>query len=800
MDRLGWVLKGGLWNQQALLRRLAAITLFAVFAGLAGLANSQDANAQGALSLITAQSASGDDADAEAPQTTVEDKSLATDEAESLKSLDDYVNDVIRARNILRSTIEGLPHFHETALETLRNHGENKDLSWLPSTLIKTLISLAFGIAAMQLVARWGRQKFVYLYKPDVYHRADKLSYLFLRALLMSAGLIVFFGVSAVVFLAIGGGMRAANQTALVILSVTTLFFFLRIIFFNLLAPDSPNHRLVKLTDDEAYGLYRSLIAGTAISAFVFGLCMWMERLGLPPEPHKLALIFGAFLSALILSGIAIAYRSVIARLIRGDSEDGEAEVSMWRKVLAYSWHLIAVGYFFIAWAISAFRILLDVPDATGLVAAPLQVLILGMAAYGLLLLIIDRVLLPRLDTADVQDAIAEDIRRTEEAEGVDEEQDPQSVVAQARAEAADREAQRLPFRGLLDRGAAIVVIFGAVDLLTSLWGLPVAGSGSIIGSFVDILLVIFLGYMAYEAVKIVIDQQIAKEEPEEEEEEVEIGGAGQSRIATLLPIFRNFLLITIVVIGGMVVLSELGVNIAPIFAGAGVVGLAIGFGAQTLIRDIFSGAFYLIDDAFRKGEYIDIGSAKGTVEKISIRSMQLRHHRGALTTIPFGEIQVVENFSRDWAMMKLAFRVTYDTDVEKMRKIIKKYGQRLMEDEEYGPMFLQPLKSQGILSMEDSAMVARVKFMTKPGKQFILRKVVYAGLQDLFRENGIKFAHRQVTVHVASDQEGEGGDKPNSDALAKAAAAGAAASGMMEAEAEAAAAAGDGGNPEDMQ
>ena len=184
----------------------------------------------------------------------------------------------------------------------------------------------------------------------------------------------------------------------------------------------------------------------------------------------------------------------------------------------------------------------------------------------------------------------------------------------------------------------------------------------------------------------------------------------------------------------------------------------------------------------------------------IQQRGHRQRHHRGALTTIPFGEIQVVENFSRDWAMMKLAFRVTYDTDVEKMRKIIKKYGQRLMEDEEYGPMFLQPLKSQGILSMEDSAMVARVKFMTKPGKQFILRKVVYAGLQDLFRENGIKFAHRQVTVHVASDQEGEGGDKPNSDAMAKAAAAGAAASGMMEAEAEAAAAAGDGGNPEDMQ
>jgi small-conductance mechanosensitive channel len=295
-----------------------------------------------------------------------------------------------------------------------------------------------------------------------------------------------------------------------------------------------------------------------------------------------------------------------------------------------------------------------------------------------------------------------------------------------------------------------------------------------------------FLGYMAYEAVKILIDRQIAKESPAEKDEEAEIGGAGESRISTLLPIFRNFLLITIVVIAAMVVLAELGVNIAPLFAGAGVVGLAVGFGAQTLIRDIFSGAFYLIDDAFRKGEYIDIGSAKGTVEKISIRSMQLRHHRGALTTIPFGEIQQVENFSRDWAIMKLAFRVTYDTDVEKMRKIIKKFGQRLLEDEYYGPMFLAPLKSQGIMSMEDSAMIARVKFTAKPGKQFELRKVIYAGLRDLFEENGIRFAHRQVTVRVAGagDDEDDGANGKISPEAAKAAAGAAAMSGMLDEEA----------------
>ena len=228
--------------------------------------------------------------------------------------------------------------------------------------------------------------------------------------------------------------------------------------------------------------------------------------------------------------------------------------------------------------------------------------------------------------------------------------------------------------------------------------------------------------------------------------------GQGQSRLATLLPLFRNFLLITIVVISGMIILAEMGVDIAPLFAGAGVIGLAIGFGAQTLIRDVFSGAFFLMDDAFRKGEYIDLGDVKGTVEKISIRSFQLRHHNGPLATVPFGEIRHLKNFSRDWVMMKLKLRVTYDTDVEKVRKLVKKLGQELLEHPEIGGMFMQPLKSQGVYAMEDSAMIIRVKFMTKPGDQFMTRKFVYARIQELFEENGIKFAHRQVTVRIADE------------------------------------------------
>ena len=692
--------------------------------------------------------------------------------ANLLQTVDEFTEDAVEARDVLKSIVQKIPEIQDVMVETLRAQGGERGLNWMSSTLVDILIAVVLGLVASALVNRWGRRQFASWYQPDATTRADKIIYLYARAILMFVGVGLFFAVAAGVFLLVGTGIDASNKTALVVVGTMAVFLALRVVWLNVLAPDAESHRLLALSNQEATRLYRTLLVGSAISLAAVAFCLWMERLGLSPDIHKLALIAASALSMVILSGIAIVYRRVIGRLIRGKKG---AEAPIWRRVLASGWHFVAVAYFFLAWGISAVRILLDLPDAIGLVGAPLEVLLMAAVAYGLLILLIDRVLLPRLDTAAAQEKIAEDIKRAEAGEGGEE--DAASTLAQARAEAAEREARRSPFRDLFDRGATILVVFTSLDMLASKWGLPLAGSGSLIGSFVEVLLVMFLGYMAYEAMKIVIDREIAKEAPAEKDEEAEVGGTGESRISTLLPIFRNFLLITIVVIATMVILSQLGVNIAPLFAGAGVVGLAVGFGAQTLIRDIFSGAFYLIDDAFRKGEYIDIGSAKGVVEKISIRSMQLRHHRGALTTVPFGEIQKVENFSRDWAVMKLAFRVTYDTDVEKMRKIIKNFGKELLEDEYFGPMFLAPLKSQGIMSMEDSAMIARVKFTTKPGKQFELRKVVYAGLRDLFEKNGIRFAHRQVTVRVAGS---DGDEEVVTPGAREAAAAGAAAAGML--------------------
>jgi small-conductance mechanosensitive channel len=249
---------------------------------------------------------------------------------------------------------------------------------------------------------------------------------------------------------------------------------------------------------------------------------------------------------------------------------------------------------------------------------------------------------------------------------------------------------------------------------------------------------------------------------------EDEAPALGATRLGTLLPLLRNVLISAIFAIAGMIVLSSLGVDIAPLFAGAGGIGLAVGFGAQTLIRDIFSGGFFLFDDAFRKGEYIELGNIRGTVEKISLRSFQLRHHNGPLHTVPFGEIAQLTNYSRDWVIMKLPLRLTYDTDVDRVRKLVKKLGVELLKHPDVGSHFLQPLKSQGVVEMDDSAMIIRVKFMTKPGDQWQTRKVVYSAIQEMFQREGIRFANREVTVRI----EGKGASTADDDVLEQAASA----------------------------
>lgn len=245
--------------------------------------------------------------------------------------------------------------------------------------------------------------------------------------------------------------------------------------------------------------------------------------------------------------------------------------------------------------------------------------------------------------------------------------------------------------------------------------------------------------------IKAVIDRTIAlsKDQALSDSEE----GRRRARLRTLLPILRNLLFIVVIVMAVLMALAAMGVQIGPLIAGAGVVGVAVGFGAQTLVKDIISGVFYLLDDAFRVGEYIQSGNYKGTVESFSLRSVKLRHHRGPLYTVPFGSLGAIQNMSRDWVIDKMMVGITYDSDLDKAKKLIKQIGKDLAADPEFAPKIIEPLKMQGVEEFGEFAIQIRMKMMTKPGEQFTIRRKAYALLKKAFDANGIKFAFPTVQV-----------------------------------------------------
>ncbi|WMS42221.1 mechanosensitive ion channel family protein [Acuticoccus sp. MNP-M23] len=311
----------------------------------------------------------------------------------------------------------------------------------------------------------------------------------------------------------------------------------------------------------------------------------------------------------------------------------------------------------------------------------------------------------------------------------------------------------------VLSRVISTVVLIASLALFATVIGVDVFSSTNeypiaqfVLGILIDIGVVGLLGYVIWALIASWIDKKLAEERAkapvEEEESEGPSANAG-TRLQTILPLLRRTIQIVIAVMAVLVGLAAMGVNIAPLIAGAGVFGLAVGFGAQTLVKDIISGLFFLMDDAFRIGEYIETGGTAGTVERFNARSLVLRGYLGAVYTVPYGSLGMVTNFSRDWVMMKLRFRVPYDTDIDKVRKLFKKIGQEMQADPELGPAFLQPFKSQGVVKMDDSAFIVSGKFMTKPNQQWAIRKAVYTKVQKAFADNGIKFAPKRVIVDV---------------------------------------------------
>jgi small-conductance mechanosensitive channel len=492
-------------------------------------------------------------------------------------------------------------------------------------------------------------------------------------------------------------------RTALIFLSVVV-------------SPRRPDLRLLEIDDADARTCSRWLTPYLTIAPFnVFAI--WLcERLGFSHDA-----VFGAALAiglAITAYKIAMfwAVRRPIAHAILAArcGEPGE-----FRRAVAASWH-----WLFIAGAI-AIVIAATIAFALGSGAwvSSAAAATLGIVVVLAVLWQLARNLIERLFAHDQTNLRL----------------------------AARRERFRRVLRRLCD---ALLWILGAL-WLGETWGFdilnPAPGTVArlIVRPTFGAAATVVAAWILWTALSAVIDEKMPQAAAPGNEDETGAGSA--SRLGTLLPLLRNMLLIGLAVIAVIVALSTLGLDIGPLLAGLGVVGIAIGFGAQTLVRDVISGVFFLMEDAFRAGEYIDTGRLRGTVEGMSLRSVRLRHQNGQVHTIPFGQVQAVSNFSRDWSVVKFNLHLEPGADIESVRRTVKRVGQELLDDPEIGADFIAPLKMQGVVDVLQNALVVRCKFTATPLRPTYLQRQALRRLIDAFGAAEIRFAAPQVTLQLAS-------------------------------------------------
>ncbi|HEY8068922.1 MAG TPA: mechanosensitive ion channel domain-containing protein [Burkholderiales bacterium] len=253
------------------------------------------------------------------------------------------------------------------------------------------------------------------------------------------------------------------------------------------------------------------------------------------------------------------------------------------------------------------------------------------------------------------------------------------------------------------------------------------------------------LAHGVWIAVRSVVDQRLASIGPVDPHEPPD----ASSRLLTLLPLLRVTAAVLLLVMLVLSSLWALGIEITPLLAGAGVLGVALGFGAQSLVRDVIAGIFYLADDAFRVGEYIEGGgNSKGNVERITLRSVALRHHNGPLHFVPYGALGSVRNTSRDWVIDKFNLPLPIDVESEKIRKMIKKVGEDMKEETAIGQHILEPLKGK-LYRIDPGVKIFRCKFRSPPGKQFDIRAAALRRIEAALKEMGVRFADGVSTVVV---------------------------------------------------
>lgn len=233
------------------------------------------------------------------------------------------------------------------------------------------------------------------------------------------------------------------------------------------------------------------------------------------------------------------------------------------------------------------------------------------------------------------------------------------------------------------------------------------------------------------------------------------VGTEPGKRFETLSRVFRYLSTSLIILIAGMLILSEVGISIAPILGAAGVVGIAVGFGAQSLIKDYFTGVFLLIEDQLRVGDVVEAGNKSGLVEEITLRYLRLRDFEGNVHFVPNGLISTVTNRSREFAFAVIEVGVAYREDVEDAFSVMRDIGAQMRESADFGPKIISEIEIIGVESLEASAVILRCRLKVNPLEQWNVRREFLKRLKRGLQEKDIEIPYPHLTVYAGQDKEG---------------------------------------------
>jgi small conductance mechanosensitive channel len=532
---------------------------------------------------------------------------------------------------------------------------------------------------------------------------------LFLAVLHLLLSLAPILGFVLTAALLLGTGLVTSHFARLAIIGVANAYLFGRTALEAgrfLLAPENFSLRLFNITDERARWVIKWVRILLLTGGIGYAIVSISEILGLDSDA-AMALIRNAVLAVHIeLASMVWISRKVVRCWIAG-KPDSKSMLAPSRRRLGRIWHYIALFYILALWVAWAG----GVPNAFGVL-------------LRVVLFFIGAVILGRLTWTGSERAI-EKLFPDPKGRSV---RHP-NILVRARAY---NPLIRLLVRLLIGIGVVIMILFGwGVNVLPWLLKDPI--SRSLISAFISIVITIAIALVIWEIANAFLTGRIER-----------LTSAGKTRQAlrmrTLLPILQATFATTIGLIAGLICLSRIGVNAAPLLAGAGVLGIAIGFGSQKLVQDIITGLFLLLEDTMQVGDVVTLAGMSGTVERLSIRTIRLRGGDGSVNIIPFSAVTTVTNQTRDFGYAQISIGVGYEEDVDHVCAVLMDIARTMRAEPTWGSMMRDDLQINGLDQFGASALMITGQIRTGPGQHWAVRR-------EFNRRVVIRFAEEHIEI-----------------------------------------------------